>query len=75
MGEDTSRGLHLADFVGHSIGTLSCCRHNKRLPLVAQERYADKHIVNVHIYFSEATDSPTERIAVSFEHKTLRLRF
>ena len=33
---------------------------------------ADKRIVNT---FCEATDSPTERIAGSFEHKPLRLRF
>ena len=37
--------------------------------------YADKRIVDIHIYFCEALNSPTERVAVSFEQKPLRLRF
>ena len=68
MGIDTSWGYTWPNL-------LSRCGHNKRLLLVIQLRYADKYIVNIHVYFYEATDSPTERIAVSFEHKPLRLRF
>ena len=71
-------GLHLADIVGKSIGTLLCRGHNKRLLLgqpITLLRPADKRIVNIQVYFCEATDSHTERIALSFEHNPFRLCF
>ena len=55
-------GFPLADFIGHSIGCVDVL-------------HADKSIVNIHVYFYEATDSPTECIAASFEHKSRWLRF
>ena len=46
----TLLGSHLADIVGHCIGSLRCffvdCGHNKRIVLVTKLRYADTCIVN-----------------------------
>ena len=43
-------GVHLAYFVGHSIGELSCCGHNKRLLLVTHLQYCAMRINVLSIF-------------------------
>ena len=45
------------------------------LQLERNECDAVTNVDFIHVHFCEATDSPTERISGSFEHKPLRLRF
>ena len=56
---DTSCWSHLADVVGHTIGSLVCffvdcgTGHNKRIVLLSKLRYADKCIVNESVHRKE----------------------
>ena len=57
----------MVDFVGHSVGALVCffvdCRHNKRIMLLTQIRYANKFIVTITKAYIERNTLQLEHVA------------